>query len=194
VFGERPRLRVRRQYYRGQLKLPEEQCRATRAAAVAGNVAKALGRAACPRLGPMFASRNGTRLQDRNVRRVLDKVTHAGVRGRHGRHAIVPALAGADLEWIGFHSFRHTCASILLDSGKNIRQVAAWLGHEDPAFTLRTYAHLMDAGLGDATFFDHLANGIPNEEVGPKRGNSGATQHPGTAANETAPTSAEIRH
>lgn len=29
-----------------------------------------------------------------------------------------------------------------------------WLGHADPAFTLRTYVHLMDGGLGDADFLD----------------------------------------
>jgi hypothetical protein len=49
------------------------------------------------------------------------------------------------------------CASLLLDSGKNIRQVAAWLGHKEPAFTLRTYTHLMDAGRGDAAFFEASA-------------------------------------
>ena len=30
------------------------------------------------------------------------------------------------------------------------------IGHADPGFTLRTYVHLMDDGLGDAAFFDHL--------------------------------------
>ena len=32
--------------------------------------------------------------------------------------------------------------------------LAAWLGHADPAFTLRTYVHLMDDGTGDAAFLD----------------------------------------
>src|SRR6266550_876560 len=30
------------------------------------------------------------------------------------------------------------------------------LGHADPAFTLRTYVHLLDEGLGDADFLDHV--------------------------------------
>ena len=30
------------------------------------------------------------------------------------------------------------------------------LGHADPAFTLRTYVHLMDAGIGDGRFMDEL--------------------------------------
>ena len=29
-----------------------------------------------------------------------------------------------------------------------------WLGHADPGFTLRTYVHLLDDGLGDAEFLD----------------------------------------
>ena len=35
-----------------------------------------------------------------------------------------------------------------------MKQVAEWLGHADPSFTLRTYVHLMDAGVGDAAFLD----------------------------------------
>jgi hypothetical protein len=41
---------------------------------------------------------------------------------------------------------------MLFETGKNIRQVCDWLGHADPAFTLRTYVHLTDGGLGDAEF------------------------------------------
>jgi hypothetical protein len=79
------------------------------------------------------------------------------------------------LSWISFHTFRHTCASLLFESGKNIRQVATWLGHADPAFTLRTYVHLLDAGLGDAGFLDDALNGAT----------LGATQAPKTAATPT---------
>jgi hypothetical protein len=43
---------------------------------------------------------------------------------------------------------------MLFEGGKSIRQVAAWLGHADPAFTLRTYVHLLDDGLGGAEFLD----------------------------------------
>lgn len=31
-----------------------------------------------------------------------------------------------------------------------------WLGHADPAFTLRTYVHLLDDGVGDPDFLDDL--------------------------------------
>jgi integrase len=55
---------------------------------------------------------------------------------------------------VGFHTFRHTCASLLFDQGRNVKQVAEWLGHADPSFTLRTYVHLIDDGVGAADFFD----------------------------------------
>lgn len=43
----------------------------------------------------------------------------------------------------GFHVLRHTFASVVLAAGETITQLAAWLGHGDPAFTLRTYVHFM---------------------------------------------------
>ncbi|MFJ8583689.1 tyrosine-type recombinase/integrase [Streptomyces sp. NPDC093595] len=43
----------------------------------------------------------------------------------------------------GFHVTRHTFASIVLAAGETVTQLAAWLGHSDPAFTLRTYVHFM---------------------------------------------------
>ena len=85
---------------------------------------------------------------------------------------LTKAAKQAGIEWVSFHAFRHTCASVMLDAGKNIRQVSGWLGHADPAFTLRTYCHLIDEGLGDAVTREAWGNG-------------GATQHPGPAANET---------
>lgn len=43
----------------------------------------------------------------------------------------------------GFHVLRHTFASVVLAEGESITQLATWLGHTDPAFTLRTYVHFM---------------------------------------------------
>jgi integrase len=43
----------------------------------------------------------------------------------------------------GMHALRHFYASALLAGGVDIRTVSEYLGHHDPAFTLRTYAHLM---------------------------------------------------
>ena len=35
-----------------------------------------------------------------------------------------------------------------------MKQVADWLGQADPGFTLRTYVHLLDAGLGGGLEID----------------------------------------
>jgi integrase len=43
----------------------------------------------------------------------------------------------------GFHVLRHTFASVVLAGGETITKLADWLGHADPAFTLRTYVHFM---------------------------------------------------
>lgn len=43
----------------------------------------------------------------------------------------------------GMHQLRHRYASVLLAGGVDIRALSEYLGHHDPAFTLRVYAHLM---------------------------------------------------
>ncbi len=43
----------------------------------------------------------------------------------------------------GMHALRHFYASVLLDAGESIKAVSEYLGHTDPALTLRVYAHLM---------------------------------------------------
>ena len=116
-FGGVPRLRVRRQFYRGTLKRLKSR-NGRRDLPLSAALARRLWTVRpADGAGPVFATRNGTRYLDRNVRRVLDKATER-----------------AGLEWVSFHTFRHTCASMLFDSGRNIRQVCDWLGHADPAF------------------------------------------------------------
>lgn len=46
-----------------------------------------------------------------------------------------------------FHWLRHTFATSLIAGGVDVRTVAAWLGHVDPGFTLRTYAHKNESAL-----------------------------------------------
>lgn len=43
----------------------------------------------------------------------------------------------------GFHVLRHTFASVVLFEGETVGKLAGWLGHSDPAFTLRTYVHFL---------------------------------------------------
>jgi hypothetical protein len=49
---------------------------------------------------------------------------------------------------------RHTWATLALESGKNIRWVGDQLGHSDPAFTLRTYTHVLKQAETDLSFVD----------------------------------------
>lgn len=44
-----------------------------------------------------------------------------------------------------FHTLRHTFATMLITQGRDAAFVADQLGHEDSAFTWRTYVHLFRA-------------------------------------------------
>src|ERR671916_29657 len=70
--------------------------------------------------------------------------------------------------------------------GKNVKQVQEWLGHADPGFTLRTYVHLLDEGLGDADFLDEAVTADPS------RVNAGSTEGPQTAGNTRTAESADM--
>lgn len=52
-------------------------------------------------------------------------------------------IPDSDAEGGGMHQLRHYYASALLAGGVDIRALSEYLGHHDPAFTLRIYAHLM---------------------------------------------------
>jgi hypothetical protein len=108
--------------------------------------------------------------------------------GNLRRRVLEPARRAAGLEWVTAHSFRHTCASLLFAAGRDVKQVSAWLGHADAAFTLRTYVHLMDGGIGDAAFFDAAVTTDPDEAreqaAEGAQGNTRATDCNETAANE----------
>ena len=47
------------------------------------------------------------------------------------------------------HSLRHTFASLLFAIGEDPVSVMRQLGHTDPAFTLRVYAHSMSGGTDE---------------------------------------------
>lgn len=155
-LGENPKVEVREQLYKGKRKRLKSKD-GERDVPLSPGMAKQL--LAHRRDGyqgpkaPVFTSKAGTELRPENVyRRVLAPAAiGAGFK-------IEIEVDGEDEKrsrsTVSFHTFRHTCASLLFEAGRNVKQVQAWLGHADPGFTLSTYIHLMDAGVGSAVFFD----------------------------------------
>jgi integrase len=58
-----------------------------------------------------------------------------------------PAYVTAGLDYVprrdGMHGMRHFYASIALASGVSVKELAEYLGHHDPGYTLRIYTHLV---------------------------------------------------
>lgn len=60
------------------------------------------------------------------------------------------ALVTAGVPHIRLQDARHTCATTMHLQGVPIAVVAAWLGHADQAFTMRTYVHSQPEALREA--------------------------------------------
>lgn len=58
-------------------------------------------------------------------------------------------LKKKNLKIIRFHDLRHTCASILLKNGANMKEIQAWLGHSNYNTTANLYAHLDTSSVND---------------------------------------------
>jgi integrase len=57
------------------------------------------------------------------------------------RRMLQPACVKLNLPVIGWHSFRHTYATLLGDVGESLRTAQAILGHSDLETTLNVYTH-----------------------------------------------------
>ena len=118
----------------------------------------------------VFPTSSGSRRDKDNARErvIRPVVAHAeallATRGRE------PLPAG-----VTAHKLRHTFASILFVRGEDPPYVMAQLGHTDPAFTLRVYAHAMRRGEGDKEALKALVEGrhwapaAPDEPSEPAR-------------------------
>jgi integrase len=60
------------------------------------------------------------------------------------------AIRDLDVPQVRLHDARHTCATLMHLQGVPIALVAAWLGHADLSFTLRTYVHAQPDALAVA--------------------------------------------
>jgi integrase len=55
--------------------------------------------------------------------------------------------SAAEVSQIRLHDAWHSCASIVHAQAVPIAVISAWLGHADPAFTMRTYVHAQNDAL-----------------------------------------------
>ena len=53
----------------------------------------------------------------------------------------------AGLPKIRLHDTRHTCGTLMHLRGVQAAVIAAWLGHANAAFTIKTYVHSQDPAL-----------------------------------------------
>jgi len=133
--GSRPAVKVRRAYVRGHFKAPKSK----------------YGRRTVPIDFELVRALRKARPADVDERALV----FPGPQGAplHASNQLVrvlkPAMQEIGAPWAGFHTLRHTCASRLFAAGRNPVQVSRWLGHHSPAFTLSTYAHLMNDDLGE---------------------------------------------
>jgi integrase len=152
--GSKPRVQVRRQLYRGRLQPPKSRhgrrdvpldhaiVRELRARRIAAHYSRDEDL--------VFANEAGGSIDKDNLRR------------RHLR----PAAEEAGAPWAGFHTFRHTCASLLFERGASVVQVQRWLGHHSAAFTLTTYVHWLDGeDLGEPLVLEEELERLPSEIV-----------------------------
>lgn len=151
--GERPHLKVRRGFVKGRIQPPKSKY-GRRDVPISARLVNELRarRADAERGGDddlVFPSKAGTIMSVDNLR----------------NRTLKPVAQEVGVPWAGFHTFRHTCASILFQRGANAVQVQRWLGHHSPAFTLATYVHLLD---------DHV--GAPLDLDAELRGNRVATE------------------
>jgi integrase len=96
----------------------------------------------------VFCTKSGGQFDERNFSRTWQRV-----RRRAQKLGVRP---------LKLHSTRHTYASSALAAGKSLRWVADQLGHRNPEFTLRTYAHLMPQEENDLSFADFGGPGRPS--------------------------------
>jgi integrase len=70
------------------------------------------------------------------------------------RYALVTraekAWKAAGLDPIGLHEARHTCASIFIAAGVNLKALSSYLGHASITITLDRYGHLMPGNEDEA--------------------------------------------
>lgn len=170
--GSQPHVKIRRAYVKGRYSPPKSKY-GRRDVPISPALVSELRRARKASDRPddadlVFCTADGKPYHDRNLSARMLKI----------------AAQEAGVPWMGWHTLRHTCASMLFARGANAVQVQRWLGHHSPAFTLTTYVHLLEEDLGE-----------PLDLTGETR--QGASRvpagHPETAGNDETGRAREMR-
>ena len=169
-FGTVNTFKVTRRLYRGRVAPPKSKY-GRRTIRLTSSMAQSLWVLRGDPDELVFTGARGGRIDQSNLMSRVLKPAAARV----GLGAWIPTSSGARAEsWVGHHTFRHTCATLLFVNGWNAKQVQVWLGHHSPAFTLATYVHL-------------LPNDLPElPDAFSEWGNKGVTQHTETDRNAAA--------
>ena len=83
--------------------------------------------------GYIFTKEDGSLYDPNYISKIFSKATRA-----FGRPEIT------------LHKLRHTCASLLIDKGWDVKRVQYWLGHSDIQTTLNIYAHSNTAKINSS--------------------------------------------
>ncbi|WP_082948544.1 tyrosine-type recombinase/integrase [Mycolicibacterium elephantis] len=99
----------------------------------------------------VFPGRNGGFLSIGEYRwafdRALGRVREAADAQRRAELATLGEARTPEFPPITPHALRHTCASLAISAGANVKVVQRLLGHATAAMTLDTYGHLMNDDL-----------------------------------------------
>jgi len=123
----------------------------------------------------VFPTSTGSRRDKDNARErvIRPVVAHADELLSQRGHEPLP-------DGVSAHKLRHTFASILFLRGEDPPYVMAQLGHTDPAFTLRVYAHAMGRDAGDKERLTAVVDGrdwAPLGTAGSEEGSEGTNDH-----------------
>jgi integrase len=101
----------------------------------------------------VFPSRKGGHLSNHEYRRAFDKALKAVQAVAEAKRQREIADDGdatrPDFPYITPQYLRHTCASLAISAGANVKVVQRMLGHATAAMTLDLYGHLLSDDLAD---------------------------------------------
>lgn len=136
--GSRPHVRVRRAIVKGRIEPPKSRHGKRDVPLDPELVSKLRSHVSVLADGSAdalaFPSLRGTPLDPDNLRTRMLK----------------PVAEEAGAPWAGWHTLRHTYASLQLARGVNVLQLSRALGHHSPTVTLNRYCHLLDNDFAPA--------------------------------------------